>query len=85
VRDLQVPTYDEAQRRPQVHAIQMFSYARPSGTLDCPRLRAPHRLIGEAIMGGVAGAGNGRRTLALRACNAAGTCTWDTIYLGVHN
>jgi len=86
VRDIQVPAYEEARRDPRVRAIQMFAYARPSGTKDHPRFRVPHKLIGDAIKGGVLDAGRGRRTLALRACKAGETdCTWDTIYLGIQN
>lgn len=48
--DLQIPTYLLAYSDPRVVAINMFAYARPSGTRQHQQLIAPHKLIGEKIL-----------------------------------
>jgi hypothetical protein len=97
VRDLQVPTYLETieeaaeldgvgERKHKVYSIQMFSYDRKSGTLDHPHFAVPHKLMGDAVMGPAdpnQPAGIGRRTLSIRACDAAGSCTWDFVYVDI--
>lgn len=89
VRDLQIPTFLEALQHQTVSAIEMFSYDRLWGTRQHRPFSVPHRLIGQAVLGSLPPddppVGNGRRTLVAQACNAAGRCTWDVVYLEVQN
>jgi Bacterial Ig domain len=73
LRDLQVPTYLLAYNDPRVVVIEMFSYGRATGTREHRELTTPHRLIGERILGlPIPRAGDGPRTLAVKAFDAAG-------------
>ena len=69
-------------------ALTMFSYLRASGTEDHgDALKTAHVLMGERALGAVpdATAGNGPRTLILRAVDGAGNSSWDVIRLRVAN
>jgi hypothetical protein len=86
LRDLQVPTYLHAYNDPRVVAINMFAYTRAGGSRDHPQLRVPHRLIGEKTLGtAIAGAGNGPRTLSIKAYDAGGNSSTDRVSVVVAN
>jgi hypothetical protein len=94
LRDLQVPTYLAAYGDPRVVSINMFAYGRElpiaacvhGGTHCHPELKTPHRLIGERVLGmPIAGAGNGPRTLRVRAFDDGGASAIDSVSVSVSN
>ena len=86
LRDLQTPIYLKAYDDPRVISINMFSYTRAGGTRDHPELTTAHRLIGEHTLGAtIAGAGNGLRTLTVRAYDALGNEVTDRAVVTVFN
>lgn len=87
VRDLQAVPYLLAANDPWVLGVTLFSYLRASGAREYPDLRVPHRMIGEVVTGivQVPPAANGPRTLSIRALDAAGNSTWDSLKVLVQN
>jgi hypothetical protein len=86
LRDLQIPVYLQAYNDPRVVAITMFAYTRPGGSRDHQELRTPHRLIGERLLGlSVPLAGNGLRTLSVKAYDSAGNSVMDRVTLTIAN
>jgi hypothetical protein len=87
VRDLQTPPYLLSRSDPNVKALELFSYVRASGAREISDLRVPHRLIGARVLGSAPAQppGNGPRTVAIRAVDAAGNSSWDFLKVYVGN
>jgi len=80
LRDLQTPVYLLAHNDPRVIAINMFSYTRAGGSRDHPELRTSHRLMAEKALGiSVPGAALGKRTVSVKAFDAAGNSVADRV------
>ena len=87
VRDLQPIPYLLAANDPWVMGVVMFSYLRASGSREISDLLVPQRLVGNRLLGGTLTppAGNGPRTLAIRATDTAGNTSWDFLKVFVQN
>jgi hypothetical protein len=88
LRDLQIPTYLMAYANSRVVSIRMFAYNRIcQGVRQFPELLTPHKLIGEKIMNLnlIPPAGNGQRTIKVKAYNSTGAAAIDTAMVDVSN
>jgi hypothetical protein len=86
LRDLQFPVYMLAYNDPRVISINMFSYSRKGGTRFHPSLTTAHKLMADRIFKfAVPFAGDGRRTLSVRAYDNEGNVISDLVNVVVSN
>ncbi len=88
LRDLQIPTYLMAYANTRIINIRMFAYNRIcQGVQQFPELLTPHKMIGEKIMNliMIPPAGNGQRTIKVKAYSSTGAYAIDTAMVEVSN